>query len=167
MRGNDTLNPEPLIRNIGFHRLPEGEYIRVSFSDGKILLSPLALYPSLLKATASHRKAFRLISGGRGVHWKHLDLDLSAEGLLAGRPDFTVSSTATSTPSARVLRLLTSNPRPLSVRQIAAAVAEAIPSAKRSDFARVFKATTSTSLRRASSTPRRPLAVESTKRRRR
>lgn len=58
----------------------------VDFDDGRSLTLPLAWYPRLLHGTAKERNRYRLIGHGTGVHWPLLDEDLSAEGLLAGRP---------------------------------------------------------------------------------
>ena len=58
----------------------------VDLSDGRSISVPLAWYPRLLHATAVERKRWRLIGRGSGIHWEHLDEDISVEGLLAGKP---------------------------------------------------------------------------------
>jgi len=57
----------------------------VELSDGRVLTVPLAWFPRLLHATAEERRDWRLIGRGEGIHWNHLDEDISVEGLLAGR----------------------------------------------------------------------------------
>lgn len=60
--------------------------LTVELSDGRSLSVPLAWFPRLVHATATERKAWRLIGRGRGIHWEKLDEDISIEGLLAGKP---------------------------------------------------------------------------------
>lgn len=59
------------------------EYLLAKFSDKKEVLCPLSLYPSLLSASDEERKNWKLIADGHGVRWPSLDLDLSAEGIIA------------------------------------------------------------------------------------
>ncbi|MGH7242046.1 MAG: DUF2442 domain-containing protein [Phycisphaerales bacterium] len=61
----------------------------VGFADARILGLPLSLFPTLAVAKASERNDIELVAKGVGLRWPRLDLDLSASGLLAGRPDFT------------------------------------------------------------------------------
>ncbi|MSQ53627.1 MAG: DUF2442 domain-containing protein [Betaproteobacteria bacterium] len=60
--------------------------LQVDLSDGRTISVPLAWYPRLAHATTAERKRWRLIAQGRGIHWEHIDEDISVEGLLAGRP---------------------------------------------------------------------------------
>jgi hypothetical protein len=60
--------------------------LTIDFDDGRSVSLPLAWYPRLLHGTQRERATWRLIARGCGVHWPLLDEDLSAEGLLAGRP---------------------------------------------------------------------------------
>ena len=53
-------------------------------SDGRVISSPLAWYPSLEEASASERGKWRRLAGGDVVHWPALDYDLDVEGLLKG-----------------------------------------------------------------------------------
>jgi Protein of unknown function (DUF2442) len=53
---------------------------RSSFSDGRTLGVPLALFPRLLRGTRDQREAYRISS--RGLHWKALDEDISLAGWL-------------------------------------------------------------------------------------
>lgn len=59
--------------------------LHVDLSDGRTISVPLAWYPRLLHATVNERRNWRLIAGGRGIHWESIDEDISVEGLLAGR----------------------------------------------------------------------------------
>jgi len=59
----------------------------VELSDGRTLGVPLAWFPKLLGATAAERDLVSLST--RGLHWEHLDEDISVAGLLAGHGDLT------------------------------------------------------------------------------
>jgi hypothetical protein len=60
--------------------------LSVELADGRTIAAPLAWYPRLAQATAEERAAWRLIAGGRGIHWPALDEDISVTNLLAGQP---------------------------------------------------------------------------------
>jgi hypothetical protein len=60
--------------------------LSVELADGRTIVVPLAWYPRLVHATAKERKCWRLIAGGRGIHWPDLDEDISVVNLLAGQP---------------------------------------------------------------------------------
>ncbi|HEY3394090.1 MAG TPA: DUF2442 domain-containing protein [Lacipirellulaceae bacterium] len=60
--------------------------LSVELSDGRAISVPLAWFPRLSHGTAEERNKWRLIAGGRGIHWSDLDEDISVEGLLAGHP---------------------------------------------------------------------------------
>lgn len=57
----------------------------VSLADGRTLGVPPAWFPRLLRASPTDRIRFELSPGG--IHWDHLDEDISIAGLLAGRGD--------------------------------------------------------------------------------
>lgn len=57
----------------------------VELSDGRTISAPLSWYPRLTHATADERRHWRLIGGGRGIHWPELDEDVSVENLLTGK----------------------------------------------------------------------------------
>jgi hypothetical protein len=59
----------------------------VELSDGRTLGVPLAWFPRLLHATPAERAAVEL--SRVGLHWEHLDEDISVAGLLAGLGDVT------------------------------------------------------------------------------
>lgn len=60
--------------------------LTVELSDGRSISVPLAWFPRLTHGTAAERTNWRLIAGGRGIHWTDLDEDISVENLLAGKP---------------------------------------------------------------------------------
>jgi hypothetical protein len=60
--------------------------LAVELVDGRSIAVPLAWYPRLIHATAAERKIWRLIGGGRGIHWPAVDEDISVGNLLAGEP---------------------------------------------------------------------------------
>ena len=60
--------------------------LSVELSDGRTIAAPLAWYPRLAHASAEERGSWRLLGGGRGIHWPALDEDISVANLLAGQP---------------------------------------------------------------------------------
>ena len=60
--------------------------LTVELSDGRTLAVPLAWFPRLAHASAAERNHWRLLGQGQGIHWEDLDEDISAAGLLAGKP---------------------------------------------------------------------------------
>ena len=60
--------------------------LTVELFDGRTLSVPLAWYPRLWHATRQERKNWRLIGNGVGIHWPEVDEDVSAEGLILGKP---------------------------------------------------------------------------------
>src|SRR4051812_18420134 len=60
--------------------------LTVDLDDGRTIAVPLAWYPRLARGTTAQRASWRLIGGGRGIHWPELDEDISVANLLAGRP---------------------------------------------------------------------------------
>jgi hypothetical protein len=60
--------------------------LSVELSDGRTIAAPLAWYPRLAQATAEERNSWRLIAGGRGLHWPMIEEDIGVANLLAGQP---------------------------------------------------------------------------------
>jgi hypothetical protein len=60
--------------------------LAVELDDGRTIAAPLAWFPRLLHGTADERRSWRLIAGGRGIHWPALDEDISVANLLLGQP---------------------------------------------------------------------------------
>lgn len=67
----------------------------VELADGRTLGVPLAYFPRLLSATDEQRRQHTISGGGTGLHWEHLDEDISVKGLLLGIGDQTRPSGAT------------------------------------------------------------------------
>jgi len=60
--------------------------VEVWLSDGRVIITPLSWYPTLEAATPTQRKTFENL--GVGLSWDELDLQLSVEGMLAGKREF-------------------------------------------------------------------------------
>ncbi len=60
--------------------------LSVELIDGRTIAVPVAWYPRLAHATAEERNSWRLIGGGRGIHWPAIDEDISVANLLDGQP---------------------------------------------------------------------------------
>ena len=60
--------------------------LSVELTDGRTIAVPLAWYPRLSHGTVKERRSWRLIGGGRGIHWPELDEDISVANLLSGQP---------------------------------------------------------------------------------
>jgi Protein of unknown function (DUF2442) len=60
--------------------------LSVELSDGRTIAAPLAWYPRLEHGSEKERGSWRLLGGGRGIHWPALDEDISVANLLAGQP---------------------------------------------------------------------------------
>ena len=60
--------------------------LSVELADGRTIAAPLAWYPRLAHASAEERGSWRLLGGGRGIHWPALDEDIGVANRLAGQP---------------------------------------------------------------------------------
>ena len=60
--------------------------LSVELTDGRTIAVPLAWYPRLSQASVQEQSSWRLIGGGRGIHWPLLDEDISVANLLIGQP---------------------------------------------------------------------------------
>ena len=60
--------------------------LSVELSDGRTIAAPLDWYPRLSHGTVAELRSWRLIGGGRGIHWPAIDEDISVANLLAGQP---------------------------------------------------------------------------------
>jgi hypothetical protein len=58
--------------------------MRVTFTDGRVLIVPLNWFPILRNATADERGNYQICGGGVSLHWPDIDEDLSIAGLMAG-----------------------------------------------------------------------------------
>jgi uncharacterized protein DUF2442 len=55
----------------------------VTLMDGRRIATPLAWYPSLMKASPLQRTKYEIMA--MGIHWPDLDEDLGIAGMLKGR----------------------------------------------------------------------------------
>ena len=62
------------------------DVVTVELSDGRRISAPLSWYPRLCHGSSDERSDWRLIGGGKGIHWPQLDEDISAENLIFGKP---------------------------------------------------------------------------------
>jgi len=65
----------------------DSDQMWVSLADGRTLGVPLAWFPRLQQAPAEALAQVRISS--RGLHWEHLNEDISIAGLLSGFGDQT------------------------------------------------------------------------------
>lgn len=61
------------------------ESVVIALSDGAELSAPLDRFPRLCGATPEQRQNWRLIVDGIGIHWEHIDEDISVAALLQAR----------------------------------------------------------------------------------
>ncbi len=91
MPGASTSVDQPLAADVAFFGAKGSEYLVVRLRDGRVVASPLSLYPILEAAAPADRATWRLIGAGQGIHWSTLDLDLSTAGIVHGHPDRTLT----------------------------------------------------------------------------
>jgi hypothetical protein len=60
----------------------EDNNLCILLSDGKEMITSLAKFPRLQKATDKQRNNWRFIGKGRGIHWADIDEDISVTALL-------------------------------------------------------------------------------------
>jgi len=58
----------------------------IQLADGRTVAVPLAWYPRLLHGTPEERGQWQLSGRGLGIHWPHLDEDISVAHVLSGIP---------------------------------------------------------------------------------
>jgi hypothetical protein len=68
------------------HVVVTDEALSVDLSDGRTVTVPLSWYPRLVNGSKEEREDWRLIGGGKGIHWEKLDEDIEVESLLLGIP---------------------------------------------------------------------------------
>jgi hypothetical protein len=79
------MNTEPANTVVATARV-DVETITIELRDGRVVSAPIGWYPRLSNGTPGERNNWRLIAGGRGIHWPDLDEDISVENILAGKP---------------------------------------------------------------------------------
>lgn len=60
--------------------------LSVDLADGRTISVPLDWYPRLQCASPTEKENWTITEKGQGIHWNDLDEDISAAGLLAGKP---------------------------------------------------------------------------------
>lgn len=81
MRSSATEAREALATHVDVSE----DTLSVELADSRTI-APLAWYRRLAHGTGAERGSWRLIGGGRGIHWPALDEDISVANLLAGQP---------------------------------------------------------------------------------
>jgi hypothetical protein len=61
------------------------DFIELLLADGRRVSTPLSFYPTLLAASPAEREAFEYLGPGTGLEWPEFDLQLSVDGIVAGR----------------------------------------------------------------------------------
>ncbi len=82
----NTLISEPLAKGVRF----DEDNFYIELHDGRTLSTPLAFFPRLLNASTAERIRYEISGGGSGIHWEHLDEDISVKYLFLGIGDQTV-----------------------------------------------------------------------------
>jgi hypothetical protein len=81
----NTLVTETRLAKAQNVKVLEDEF-KVELDDGRTIMIPLVWYPRLLHGTKKERDNWQLIGKGEGIHWPHLDEDISVEHLIKGIP---------------------------------------------------------------------------------
>jgi hypothetical protein len=63
----------------------DDDSVVVDLQDGRTLAVPLVWFPTLLAASPEERADVVVMTGGDGLRWERLDLDLSVAAMLEGR----------------------------------------------------------------------------------
>ena len=74
----NTSNSETLIKELTL----DDEKIYIALSSGDILAIPYDYTPRLKQATKTQLENYRLIGGGRGIHFPDIDEDISLKGII-------------------------------------------------------------------------------------
>ncbi|MEX0718473.1 MAG: DUF2442 domain-containing protein [Planctomycetaceae bacterium] len=82
MTSSTTETRPPAVLNVRI----DDDSLSVELADGRTISVPLAWFPRMAHGTPEERADWRLIGGGRGIHWPALDEDISVDNLLAGKP---------------------------------------------------------------------------------
>ena len=78
------------IITLDFH--PELDVMLIILNTKVVLHQKLSSYPRLSSADKNMLSQYKLIAGGTGIHWPHLDEDLSLKGFLQDELRNVVSS---------------------------------------------------------------------------
>jgi hypothetical protein len=81
-RGRESLANEPRAKRARYD--PKSGRVMVHLDNGCNFAFPARLAQGLETATDDELAAVEILGAGYGLHWDHLDVDLSVPGLLAG-----------------------------------------------------------------------------------
>ena len=73
-----TSNNKVLIKSVGFGE----DRLFIELTTNRVLVVPNSYTTRLAQATQEELREYRLIGGGRGVHFPLIDEDISVEGII-------------------------------------------------------------------------------------
>ncbi len=73
-----TLKSKILIKSVGFG----SDRLFIELNTGRVLVVPYSYTKRLEQATQDELREYRLIGGGRGIHFPLIDEDISVEGII-------------------------------------------------------------------------------------
>jgi hypothetical protein len=73
-----TSNNKVLIKSVGFGE----DRLFIELTTNRVLVVPNSYTTRLAQATQEELRKYRLIGGGRGVHFPLIDEDISVEGII-------------------------------------------------------------------------------------
>jgi hypothetical protein len=73
-----TSNNKILIKSIGFG----DKKLFIELNTGRVLVVPTSYTKKLSKASEKELKEYRLVGGGRGIHFPLIDEDISVDGII-------------------------------------------------------------------------------------
>jgi len=73
-----TLNNKVLIKSVGFGE----DRLFIELTTNRVLVVPNSYTTRLAQATQEELREYRLIGGGRGIHFPLIDEDISVEGII-------------------------------------------------------------------------------------
>ncbi|MBC7467315.1 MAG: DUF2442 domain-containing protein [Bdellovibrio sp.] len=59
------------------------EMITAEINDGRVVAIPLSWFPRLISATPEQRSTFEITPSGYGIHWPHIDEDISIKSFIS------------------------------------------------------------------------------------
>jgi len=73
-----TLKNKILIKSVGFG----SDRLFIELNTGRVLVVPYSYTKRLEQATEDELREYRLIGGGRGIHFPLIDEDISVDGII-------------------------------------------------------------------------------------
>lgn len=80
-RGRRETKTEPRASRASY--LAHEEALRIELTNGVSITIPVPLIPYLKGASPEEIRAVEVLGRGGGLHWEHLDLDLSVPALVS------------------------------------------------------------------------------------